>query len=133
LQEFPITFNGGKATIQIDDKPRAGVVFKIVDNTIKWKSGQAMPDVNYREYVIGLATNFITKAPWQLQSPDAINNLEWDTFEELGIILGDVFPLERFLSLVGKLMYGKKLELTPSHSETEYTLSSQSGESLSAK
>lgn len=120
MKEYQIKYNGGTNRLVLDDNPKAGVILKITKPPIvKYKAGQAVPDIDFEEYLIYLATNLITEAPWPKQNVDAIRNLPRDTFTELCTILGDEFPLEGFLFPVAKLMYGKKLELEVSPLPTE--------------
>lgn len=133
MKEYPIKYQGRDEVIQLEeaDKARAGVIIPIIKRVLKYKVGQSLPEMDEGEWLIGIATNCITKAPWQLQSPDAIRNLDIATYEQLVYIIGDEYPIERFLSLGAKLMYGRKLEISASHSQTESTSSSPSGESPS--
>ena len=132
-KEFKIKYQGRDETIVIDDNPKAGVIMPIIKRTLKYKVGQNLPELDSDEWLIGIACNLITKAPWTLQNPDAIRNMDMVTYEQLVYIIGDEFPIERFLSLGAKLMYGRKLEISPSTSPTESTTSLPSGESPSEK
>lgn len=134
MKEFQITYNGSKVPVEINDKPTAGFCLKVSKPPImKYKTGQALPELDIEEYLMLVATNLITKAPWQLQSPDAIRALPKDTFFELCDIIGNEFPLQDFLYPVAKLTYGKQFSLAESPSQTEYTLNSPSGESPPSK
>ena len=132
-KEFKIKYQGRDETIVIDDNPKAGVIMPIIKRTLKYEVGQNLPELDSDEWLIGIACNLITKAPWTLQSPDAIRNMDMATYEQLVYIIGDEFPIERFLSLGAKLMYGRKLEISPSTSPTESITSLPSGESPSEK
>lgn len=127
-KDITLIHNDKPETITVEDKPRAEVVLKLMKNCMKYKPGQVMPEVDFGEYLIGLATNLITKAPWTLASPDAIRALPWQTYAKLCEVLGDEFPLESFLFPVGKLMYGKKLSSEASATPIESTTNSPSGE-----
>lgn len=134
-KEFKIKYQGRDETIQLveADKVRAGVIMPIVKRIIKYKVGQTLPEMDAEEWMIGIATNCIVRAPWDTKSPDVVRNMEIETYEQLSYIIGDEYPIERFLSLGAKLMYGRKLEISVSDSPTESTTSSPSGESPSAK
>jgi len=132
MKEYQIKYNGGTSKLTLDDQPKAGMILKITKPPIvKYKVGQAVPDIDFEEYLIYLATNLITEAPWPKQDVNAIRNLPRDTFIDLCTILGDEFPLEGFLYPVAKLMYGKKLEIAELLSQTESTLKPSSAGSPS--
>ena len=128
---FTINYNGTDSPLEIDDQPRAGTILKILKGAIKQKVGQALPEYDTDEYMVGLATSLITKAPWTLQNPDVIKNMPWATYERLAEILGNEFPLERFLFPGAKLLYGRKLEVAASALLTESTTSAGSKDSPS--
>jgi hypothetical protein len=124
-KDFTINYQGKQETITVNDKPKAGTVFKIAEYSVDWSS--SVPKIKFREYFISLATNLIVKAPWGETTPDVLNNMDIDTFEEVATILANILPIERFLSLGARGMYGKKLDDTKSQSNTESTTNSQSG------
>jgi hypothetical protein len=130
-KEFKITYEGREETIQLEDADtaKAGVIMPIVKRVLKYKVGQNMPEMDAEEWLIGIATNCIYKAPWTLKNPDVVRNLGIKEYEQLNYIIGDEYPIERFLSLGLKLMYGRKLEISVSTSPTESITSSPSGES----
>ncbi len=134
MKEFQITFNGSKVPLEINDQPTAGFCLKVSKPPItKYKSGQAIPEIDLEEYLIFVATGLITKAPWMLQSPEAIRALPRDTFFELCDILGNEFPYTDFLSPVMRLMYGKQLDTVALPSQTESISNLQNGASPSAR
>ena len=131
MKEFEIPYQGAKAKLLVDDQPRAGVILKITKPPIvTYKVGQAMPDINFEEYFVYLATTLIKEAPWPIQNVDTVRNLPFDTFNALCTVLGNEFPLEAFLSPVLRLVYGRKLD-QESPSQTESTLKPSSAESPS--
>lgn len=135
VKSFPIKYQGRDETIELieADRVKAGVIMPIIKRCVKYKQGQALPEIDTDEWLIAIATNCITKAPWQLQSPDAVRNLDFPEQEQLIYIIGDEYPMERFLSLGAKLMYGRQLKISITDSQTIFTTSSPSGESPSGK
>lgn len=135
MKEFPIKYQGRTETIQIEDADnvRAGVIMPIIKRVLKYKVGQQLPEMDEAEWLIGIATNCILRAPWDTKSPDAIKNLDVTTYEQLVYIIGDEYPMDRFLSLGAKLMYGRKLEISISDSQTASITSSPTGELPNAK
>lgn len=135
MKEYQITWQGTKCPIEINDKPTAGFCLKITKPPIMtYKVGQALPEINDEEYLIYLATNMITKAPWGAQTtPDTVRGLPKDTYIELCEILGNEFPIQDFLYPVVKLRFGKQLDIAASALQTASTTSLPSGESPSAK
>jgi len=132
MKEFSIPYQGAKAKLVLTEKLKAGQILKISQPPIvKQKTIGGMPEVDLREYYTYLATNVILEAPWPLQRVDVLLDLDEDTFMPLCSILGDEFPLERFLSPALKLVYGQKLDLQESPSPTESTLKPSSVESPS--
>lgn len=121
LKTFKIQYNGSEQDIQVETKLKPGVILPLVKRTMKYKAGQPLPEIDSEEWMLGLATSCIVKAPWPLQNVNALRDMDYDTFEQLAYILGDEFPLERFLSLGAKLMYGRKLEISISTLQTEST------------
>jgi len=119
VKAFEIQYQGQKQAIQINDRPNAGVMMKISKMVSRQKPGQTMPEIDLDEYIIGLATNLITMAPWKVQDPDAIRALDYfETYQPLTEILGGLFPYEAFLSIQGNAMYGKKFKDMISQTES---------------
>ena len=135
VKSYPIKYQGRDETIEIveADRVKAGVIMPIIKRCLKYKQGQSLPEIDTDEWFAGIATNCITKAPWQLNNIEVIRNLDFQDQEQLIYILGDEYPMERFLSLGAKLMYGRKLEVSISDFQTASTTSSASGESPSNK
>lgn len=133
IKTFKINYNGREEELQIDTKPKPGIILPLIKRTMKYKSGQPLPEIDHEEWLMGLATNCIVKAPWQSQNVTVLRELDLDTFEQLIFILGDEFPLERFLSWGAKAMYGRKLEVSISTLQTESTSSAGSKDSPSGR
>lgn len=133
VKTFKIQYNGTESEIELDDKPTVGVINKILRNAERRKPNQMHPEYDAHEWFIGIATNFIKKAPWTIENPQVLNEMEWSTYERLAEILGNEFPLERFLFPGVKLLYGSKLDLAASAIQTEFTTSLQSGVSPNGK
>lgn len=131
VKSFQIKYQGRDETIELveADRVKAGVIMPIIKRCLKYKTGQTLPELDTDEWFVGIATNCITKAPWQLQNVDVIKNMDFADQEQLIYIVGDEYPMERFLSLGAKLMYGKRLEISISDSQTASITSSPSGES----
>lgn len=133
VQKFKVQYNGSEHEIEVNDKPLRGTIIKILRSAERKKPNQMHADYDADEWFVGIATNFITKAPWPLQNVNALNELDWGTYEQLAEILGNLYPLERFLFPAVKVLYGKKLDLAASAIQTEFTTSLPSGESPSGK
>lgn len=132
IRTFNLKYNGAETEIQIEDKPKAGIVLKIEEMVTKGQTGPNMV-LDMKAYFIGLATNLIVKAPWPLQNVDALLNLDYDAFDELCNILGDLFPLTSFLSHRMRLLLGKKYEGLILALQTESTSSASSSDLRSDK
>jgi hypothetical protein len=129
-KSFKITYNGKEEEVEINDKPAAGVMMRIIEKGFSFKAG--IPEPKLHELVLGLATSLIVKAPWKLHDETAINNMDWETFTDLCAKIGDVYPVESFLYPLAKLIYGRKFELSAaSASQTESTMSAPSSASPS--
>jgi len=133
MKEIEIIYKGQPTKIEIDDHPKAGVITKIVKMCQRRIQGSPIPDIDYDEYFIGLATNLVKKAPWKLESPTELKDMDWEDYANLQIALGEEFPLERVLPPLGKLMFGKKFEIKDSISQTESITNVQNSDSPSAK
>lgn len=134
MREFQIPWQGAKAKLVIREKLKAGEILTISQPPIVKQNGVGgMPEVNLKEYYTYLATKVVQEAPWAVQRVDILLDLDEDTFIPLCNILGNEFPLERFLSPALKLVYGQKLETQESPLPTESTLKPSSAESPSGK
>jgi hypothetical protein len=133
VKEYTIKYNGKDEILLLEENPKAGVIMPLIKRTLKYKVGQNLPELDTDEWLIGIATTMIVKAPWKLQDVGVLKDMDWATYEQLAYIIGDDYPIERFLSLGAKLMYGKKLEISVSTSPTESTTSLPSGESPKEK
>lgn len=122
MKEFDFICNGF-VKLHVDDNPKAGVIMKILKMTLKHRAGNAMPEPDIDEYVVGLATSLTEEFR---NKPMEVRDLPWDKYAQLCEILGDEFPMERFLYPTAKLIFGKKLEKTDSISLTESTSSAPS-------
>ena len=131
MKQFEIQYNGGKEQVEIADNPPTEVVLKILQLIKFGARGNIEYDI--REYIMLVATNVVTKAPWKLQSPDAIKNLPLETFEELWNHIADEYPAERFLSLLGKTVFGKKFATVDFQSVTESSMNAPSLDSPPSK
>lgn len=134
MKQFQIEYNGKQEIVEIDDHPSVGVIMPILQRCMKTKVGQREPEIDSFEWFIGICTNFITKAPWQLKNVDVLRNLDFKTtYSQLANIIGDEYPVIDFLSPGLKLLYGKRLESVASTSQTESTMNSSSLDSPPSK
>lgn len=134
IKSFEIPYNGGKGTLEIETKPKAGTVLKIEELALKGNAAGTLMQPNIQEYLVALATNLIVKAPWgDTKSVTAFMDLDYDTFNEVRRILGEEFPLVDFLSPRARTMYGKKFDGLELDSQTESTLNASNSDSRSDK
>lgn len=136
MKELKIQYLGKEETIQVEDKPKAGLIMPIVKRAQKFKTGargEQQVEIDEDEWFIGLCTNVITKAPWQLGNVQSLKDMDIDSYFSLKEAMGNEFPLYRFLYPGQKMLYGTLLEQLASAAQTTSTTSSASGESPSAK